>query len=302
MSGKARGKAECRLKNKPGICPSPPEVLAASPAGPLPNGTNCIIQCRSDSDCRGADKCCNNGCAFVCYSIYYAEGQTEQSQSHSQSQSSSSVLPDSNRHRPDSGYYYNFSQPTQQQPNLYYETVNNNQQRQQQHFENNYNNLDSDLYGSDDQVEDDQIELWNPEQNSYDGKQEQNHTSLSPYLEVNLEVKAGDDAVLNCHVIKEQMTPNSNVNVTPSVVWSRNGQQISVNIEVGRFTILSNGSLIIRNTNTGDHGLYACMGTVDDSVGYHEQTGYIRLLVKGVWWSLFFSLHIYSYLYIHKQN
>lgn len=32
---------------------------------------NCETTCRIDADCRGTDKCCNNGCATVCTSIQF---------------------------------------------------------------------------------------------------------------------------------------------------------------------------------------------------------------------------------------
>lgn len=42
--------------NKPGNCPA------------LQNGTQCHIECYTDADCRGDDKCCSNGCGHVCVS------------------------------------------------------------------------------------------------------------------------------------------------------------------------------------------------------------------------------------------
>lgn len=48
-------KPECRLINKPGICPR----LTAS------DGV-CGRECNTDADCRENNKCCSNGCGFVC--------------------------------------------------------------------------------------------------------------------------------------------------------------------------------------------------------------------------------------------
>lgn len=42
--------------NKPGDCPS------------LQNNTQCDLECYSDADCRGDNKCCSNGCGQVCVS------------------------------------------------------------------------------------------------------------------------------------------------------------------------------------------------------------------------------------------
>ena len=45
----------CRLINKPGVCPQ----LTAS------DGV-CGRECYTDADCRSDNKCCSNGCGFVC--------------------------------------------------------------------------------------------------------------------------------------------------------------------------------------------------------------------------------------------
>lgn len=45
----------CRPTNKPGICPQ----LTA-------NDGVCGRECYTDADCRGDNKCCSNGCGFVC--------------------------------------------------------------------------------------------------------------------------------------------------------------------------------------------------------------------------------------------
>uniref|UniRef100_A0A182J8P5 Papilin n=1 Tax=Anopheles atroparvus TaxID=41427 RepID=A0A182J8P5_ANOAO len=46
----------CRSSNKPGECP------------PLANATHCGIDCYTDADCRGNNKCCQTGCAQICIS------------------------------------------------------------------------------------------------------------------------------------------------------------------------------------------------------------------------------------------
>lgn len=51
----------CRLIRKPGECP-PPVALSQLKQ-------SCNSTCRIDADCRGADKCCNNGCANVCVAV-----------------------------------------------------------------------------------------------------------------------------------------------------------------------------------------------------------------------------------------
>lgn len=58
-NGAPRAQPVCRLKNKPGYCP-----MDFTNANSLL--TECIDRCRTDADCRGHDKCCNNGCAHVC--------------------------------------------------------------------------------------------------------------------------------------------------------------------------------------------------------------------------------------------
>lgn len=70
-----KANAECRLRNKPGTCPQD-----LRPPTPSADGkqTGCIDQCRTDADCRHADKCCHNGCANICVSppdeeTYYIE-------------------------------------------------------------------------------------------------------------------------------------------------------------------------------------------------------------------------------------
>lgn len=47
--------AVCRDINKPGSCPQ----LTA-------NASECIRECYTDADCRGANKCCSDGCGFLC--------------------------------------------------------------------------------------------------------------------------------------------------------------------------------------------------------------------------------------------
>ncbi|XP_035782943.1 papilin-like isoform X2 [Anopheles albimanus] len=44
----------CRATVKPGDCP------------PLANATQCTVDCSSDADCRGNNKCCDAGCARIC--------------------------------------------------------------------------------------------------------------------------------------------------------------------------------------------------------------------------------------------
>lgn len=46
---------ECRLIDKPGVCPH----LTASDGA-------CARECYTDADCRENNKCCSNGCGFVC--------------------------------------------------------------------------------------------------------------------------------------------------------------------------------------------------------------------------------------------
>uniref|UniRef100_A0A0K8V734 Papilin n=2 Tax=Bactrocera latifrons TaxID=174628 RepID=A0A0K8V734_BACLA len=46
----------CRDTNKPGECPSLSQ----------PEGENCGRECYTDADCREDNKCCSNGCGFVC--------------------------------------------------------------------------------------------------------------------------------------------------------------------------------------------------------------------------------------------
>ncbi|KAK4336726.1 hypothetical protein RND71_043627 [Anisodus tanguticus] len=54
----------CRLLNKPGECPMPSVLNQLS--GPF---KDCQDRCRVDADCRGTDKCCNNGCANICFNL-----------------------------------------------------------------------------------------------------------------------------------------------------------------------------------------------------------------------------------------
>lgn len=63
--GTPKAQAVCRLKVKPGQCPSNIQDMNNV-------ATDCIDRCRTDADCRDNDKCCNNGCANVCV---YPEGK-----------------------------------------------------------------------------------------------------------------------------------------------------------------------------------------------------------------------------------
>lgn len=45
----------CRDINKPGACPQLPA-----------NGSNCALECYTDADCRGENKCCSDGCGALC--------------------------------------------------------------------------------------------------------------------------------------------------------------------------------------------------------------------------------------------
>ena len=60
-TGQALVQPICRLIRKPGECP-PPVALSQLKQ-------SCNSTCRIDADCRGADKCCNNGCANVCVPV-----------------------------------------------------------------------------------------------------------------------------------------------------------------------------------------------------------------------------------------
>lgn len=60
-SGQALVQPICRQINKPGECPSSVILNQLK--------QSCEQNCRIDADCRGTDKCCNNGCANVCISI-----------------------------------------------------------------------------------------------------------------------------------------------------------------------------------------------------------------------------------------
>ncbi|CAG2158354.1 unnamed protein product [Oppiella nova] len=64
--GEPRAQPVCRLRNKPGICP--PDISSSNVLA-----SDCVDRCRNDADCRGDDKCCNNGCADICV---LAEGIT----------------------------------------------------------------------------------------------------------------------------------------------------------------------------------------------------------------------------------
>lgn len=57
--GTPKAQAVCRLKVKPGTCPTNFQESNSL-------STECIDRCRTDADCRDDDKCCNNGCANVC--------------------------------------------------------------------------------------------------------------------------------------------------------------------------------------------------------------------------------------------
>lgn len=52
----------CRLVNKPGDCPQLTAPVNETAIGTL----GCSRECYDDADCRTDNKCCNNGCSFVC--------------------------------------------------------------------------------------------------------------------------------------------------------------------------------------------------------------------------------------------
>ena len=67
----------CRLISKSGECPLPVVLSQIK--------QNCESTCRIDADCRGTDKCCNNGCANICASVQSSsdlnrEGNSEESE------------------------------------------------------------------------------------------------------------------------------------------------------------------------------------------------------------------------------
>src|SRR5699024_3478349 len=94
--------------------------------------------------------------------------------------------------------------------------------------------------------------------------------------ELNVTVNAGEDALLDCHVIHEQVLVDG---ATVPVVWARDGQQTGSILESSRFEILPNGSLALKRVDFNDHGTYACVTSAGGGNG--EETGYVRLLVKG---------------------
>lgn len=61
----------CRLVNKAGDCPQ----LTSQDNNTVGNGgASCSRECYDDADCRSDNKCCHNGCSFVCVrpqSTYY---------------------------------------------------------------------------------------------------------------------------------------------------------------------------------------------------------------------------------------
>ncbi|KPM10538.1 papilin-like protein 2 [Sarcoptes scabiei] len=83
ITGKIRANAECRLKVKPGSCPTDLIQIAESERDRSPE---CLDQCRLDADCRGLEKCCHNGCADVCIDPNTLNGN--QNRHHNQSQHS----------------------------------------------------------------------------------------------------------------------------------------------------------------------------------------------------------------------
>lgn len=261
MGGKARGHAECRLRNKPGNCPGPEDVRLASPSGPNANETNCIMQCRSDADCRGADKCCYNGCANVCYSFF---GDTRPITQHHQHVQSPKPPYETDGHiqsqpsRFDHGHVSN--------PNYYYNASTDNR------ISTN----------DDDYIEEMEPEIYPeaPHHQSVGPVSVVNANESYNIPEMNVRVRAGLDAMLNCHVLEEQdVTKNSSItsNVpTTTVVWSRDGRELSSIMESNRFELQTNGSLLIRKTDSNDHGTYACVANQNAA----QEIGYVQLQVE----------------------
>lgn len=262
MGGKARGHAECRLRNKPGNCPGPEDVRLASPLGPNANETNCIMQCRSDADCRGADKCCYNGCANVCYSFF---GDTRPITQHHQHVQSPKPPYETDGHiqsqpsRFDHGHVSN--------PNYYYNASTDNR------ISTN----------DDDYIEEMEPEIYPeaPHHQSVGPVSVVNANESYNIPEMNVRVRAGLDAMLDCHVLEEQdVTKNSSItsNVpTTTVVWSRDGRELSSIMEPNRFELQTNGSLLIRKTDSNDHGTYACVANQNAA----QEIGYVQLQVEG---------------------
>lgn len=84
-------------------------------------------------------------------------------------------------------------------------------------------------------------------------------------------VDAGQDALLDCHIMPEQTAETS----APTVTWSREGRQLI--LEASKFEQFNNGSLVVKQTTFNDHGTYACVMTGASG----QETGYVRLHVKG---------------------
>lgn len=106
--------------------------------------------------------------------------------------------------------------------------------------------------------------------------------------EVIVTVDAGADALLNCELPGGQTGGQQ----LSSVIWSRDGRQVALDLGKYEQSSSGNGSLIIRRTDFADHGTYACVGEIvkeggGDGVAQQSEMGYVKLQVRGKFYRVF---------------
>jgi len=134
--------------------------------------------------------------------------------------------------------------------------------------------IDDPTDGYDPNAYDPSIEQYDPNQSQVpQGPTGQVSPPNEPIPEVVVTVDAGQDALLDCHIIHEHTAAEA----ASTATWSRDGRQLI--LDSSKYELQSNGSLVVKATTFNDLGNYACVTSSVDG----PETGYVRLLVKGKW-------------------
>lgn len=262
MTGKPKAHAECRLRQKPGICPrNIPRPTAEEQMG---SSQSCITQCRMDSDCRQSDKCCNNGCADIC------------------------VAPEPSVDIDQSYYYYhnNGTGTNVQQERNYYNYSGGDQNVNMVHPDDQYvyhtdnrRPLDEHDVIDEDVFEGDEIHYEQPNNPTVDNFHQKVDNQSNGASDNKVVARNGEDVVIQCPVLSEL---NELKVGTTTPIWSKDGQQIESVMETGRYELLANQSLLLRSVQLNDRGTFACaVQVLNEEQNYEMKAGYVQLEVHG---------------------
>lgn len=264
-SGQARGRAECRLQNKPAPCPR--DAVKYTNVENAANVPYCADQCRNDADCRQMDKCCNNGCANVCLE--------PEAGSYDPALVATVSIP--------IGVTYNYTGPKPRPIQPAEQDIYRTDQDSRQDGVRAWNDVDAE----DENEDEDEAVMMGADRTPSSA----NTTAAAnqTLLERSVRIPVGEDALLACPIESPAAADNT------TVTWSKDGLPIgSRPNDRARFGLATNGSLSIRSVTPEDAGTYACNRPVPThnetgGVGYVIETRYVQLLVncKFCWHSAF---------------